>query len=82
MAKELINNCVDDKYTEILFSPDLSARKDRGEGMSPLYVKVKDLGDGIEKVVLIALWLEALKPSLVLWDDFEGSAHPTLIKGF
>jgi len=44
-------------------------------------VKVKDLGDGIEKVVLIALWLEALKPSLVLWDDFEGSAHPSLIKG-
>jgi energy-coupling factor transporter ATP-binding protein EcfA2 len=81
VAKELVNNCVDDKYTEILFSPELSARKDRGENMSPLYVKVKDLGDGIEKVVLIALWLEALKPSLVLWDDFEGSAHPTLIKG-
>ena len=81
MAKELVNNCVDDKYTEILFAPELSARKDRGEGISPLYVKVKDLGDGIEKVVLIALWLEALKPSLVLWDDFEGSAHPSLIKG-
>lgn len=81
VAKELVNNCVDDKYTEILFAPELSARKDRGDGLSPLYVKVKDLGDGIEKAVLIALWLEALKPSLVLWDDFEGSAHPTLIKG-
>ena len=81
VAKELVNNCVDDKYTEILFAPELSARKERGEGIPPLYVKVKDLGDGIEKVVLIALWLEALKPSLVLWDDFEGSAHPSLIKG-
>jgi len=81
VAKELVNKCVDDKYTEILFAPELSARKDRGDGLSPLYVKVKDLGDGIEKVVLIALWLEALKPSLVLWDDFEGTAHPTLIKG-
>jgi energy-coupling factor transporter ATP-binding protein EcfA2 len=80
VAKELVNNCVDDKYTEILFAPELSARKDRGADRSPLYVKVKDLGDGIEKVVLIALWLEALKPSLVLWDDFEGTAHPTLIK--
>lgn len=81
VAKELVNNCVDDKYTEILFAPELSPRKERGEGIPPLYVKVKDLGDGIEKVVLIALWLEALKPSLVLWDDFEGSAHPSLIKG-
>jgi hypothetical protein len=56
VTKELINKCVVDKYTEILFAPDLSARKERGEG-KPLYVKVKDLGDGIEKVVIIALWL-------------------------
>ncbi|MGA2385441.1 MAG: AAA family ATPase [Candidatus Bathyarchaeia archaeon] len=80
VAKELVNKCVDDKYTEILFAPDLSARKERGEGRSPLYVKVKDLGAGIEKTVIITLWLEAQKPSLVLWDDFEGSAHPALIK--
>jgi predicted ATPase len=58
----------------------LSARKERGESKPPLYIKVKDLGDGIQKVVLTALWLEAMKPSLILWDDFEGSAHPTLIK--
>ena len=80
VARELINKCVDDSYTEILFAPELSARKERGEGKPPLYIKVKDLGDGIQKVVLTALWLEAMKPSIVLWDDFEGSAHPTLIK--
>jgi energy-coupling factor transporter ATP-binding protein EcfA2 len=80
VAKELVNKCVDDRYTEILFAPELSARKERGDNKSPLYVKVKDLGDGIQKTVIIALWLEALKPSLVLWDDFEGSAHPTLIR--
>jgi hypothetical protein len=80
VAKDLINKCVDDKYTEILFAPEISARKERGDDKSPLYVKVKDLGAGIEKTVVIALWLEALKPSLVIWDDFEGSAHPTLIK--
>ena len=80
VARELVNKCVDDKYTEILFTPDLSARKERGEGKPPMYIKVKDLGAGIEKTVVIALWLEALKPSLVLWDDFEGSAHPTLIR--
>ena len=43
-------------------------------------MKIKDLGDGIEKTALLVLWLEALNPSLILWDDFEGSAHPTLIR--
>jgi len=80
IARDLVNKCVDDSYTEILFAPELSARKERGDGKSPLYIKLKDLGDGVEKVVLTALWLEAMNPSLVLWDDFEGSAHPTLIK--
>jgi hypothetical protein len=80
VAEELINKCVDDRYSEVFFAPELSARKERGEGKSLLYVKVRDLGDGIEKTVLLALWLEALNPSLILWDDFEGSAHPTLIK--
>ena len=80
VTKELINKCVDDNYTEILFAPELSARKELGENKSPLYVKLKDLGDGVEKVVLVALWLEAMNPSLVLWDDFEGSAHPSLIR--
>lgn len=26
------------------------------------------------------LWLETISPELVLWDDFEASVHPTLIK--
>jgi hypothetical protein len=80
VARELINKCVDDSYTEILFAPELSARKELGDSKPPLYIKVKDLGDGVEKVILTALWLEAISPSLILWDDFEGSAHPTLIK--
>ena len=79
VAKELINKCVDDRYTEILFTPEMSARKELPNG-NILYIKIKDLGNGIEKVVITTLLLEALKPSLILWDDFEGSAHPTLIK--
>lgn len=79
VAKELINKCVDDKYTEILFAPELSARKQLPDG-NVLYIKIKDLGDGIEKVALLVLWLEALNPALILWDDFEGSAHPSLIE--
>jgi AAA15 family ATPase/GTPase len=76
----LVNKCVDDKYTEVLRTPELSARKERGKDNLPLYIKIKDLGDGIQKVVTTGLWLEAINPSLVLWDDFEGSAHPSLIK--
>lgn len=79
VAKEIINQCVDDKYSEIFFAPELSGRKELPDG-NALYVKIKDLGDGIEKVALLVLWLEALSPSLILWDDFEGSAHPTLIR--
>jgi energy-coupling factor transporter ATP-binding protein EcfA2 len=79
VAKELINECVDDKYTEIFFTPEMRARKEMPDG-KVLYVKIRDLGDGVEKAALVALWLEAIKPALVLWDDFEASAHPTLIK--
>ena len=80
VVKELINKCIDDKYTEILMiSPPLRARKERADGQ-PLYINVKDLGDGVEKVAITTLWLDAINPALVLWDDFEGSAHPSLIK--
>lgn len=79
VAKNLISECVDDVYTELFFGPELSGRKELPDG-NVLYIKIKDLGAGIEKVALFALWLEALRPDLVLWDDFEGSAHPTLIK--
>jgi len=79
VVKELVNECVDDRYTEILFAPELSLRKEPTDG-TPFYVRIRDLGDGIEKVATIAIWLEALNPDIVLWDDFEGSAHPTLIR--
>ena len=80
VARELVNKCVDDVYTEILFlGKEPSARKELS-GERVLYVKLRDLGDGIEKAILVALWLEALKPRLVLWDDFEASAHPSLIR--
>lgn len=75
---KLINECVDDKYSEVLFSPDLRLRKETPNNI--LYIKIKDLGDGIKKIAVLFMWLEALKPSLILWDDFEGSAHPALLK--
>ena len=80
VVRDLVNKCVDDIYTEILLdSPMLRVRKELpGDGV--FYIKIEDLGDGIERVILISLWLEALKPKLVLWDDFEASLHPTLIR--
>lgn len=74
---KLINDCVDDEYSEVLFSPELRFRKELPDNI--FYIKIKDLGDGIKKIILLFLWLEALKPALILWDDFEGSAHPSLI---
>jgi len=79
VARQLINECVDDRYTEVFFTPELRLRKEFPD-KRVLYVKMKDLGDGVEKASLVALWLEALKPALVLWDDFEASAHPTLVR--
>lgn len=79
VINELINKCVDDKYSEVFFAPDLQARKEPSKG-TPYYVKIKDLGDGIERVTMITMFLEAIKPRLILWDDFEASVHPSLLK--
>ena len=81
VARELVNKCVDDVYMEISLRKGVepSAKKEL-PGERVLDVKLRDLGDGAEKAILVALWLEALKPRLVLWDDFEASAHPSLIR--
>lgn len=71
-----INECIDETYTEIL-EEGTSVRK---EAESPYYIKLEDLGDGVEKAIKVMLFFEAIKPKLILWDDFEASAHPSLIK--
>ncbi len=78
-VKELVNPVVSDTYTEVLIEKDkLKLRKERMDG--PLYIHISDLGGGVQRVLTIALALEYLKPSLVLWDDLESSAHPGLIE--
>jgi len=71
-----INECIDETYTEIL-EEGTSVRK---EAKSPYYIKLEDLGDGVEKAIKVMLFFEAIKPKLILWDNFEASAHPSLIK--
>jgi len=75
-----INECIDDKYTEVLpYKDALCARKEI-PGTGPIYIKIADLGDGIEKAVAIMLFANAYNPHIILWDDFETTAHPTLIR--
>ena len=70
---------ISDEFTEVTLQRDyLVVRKEvDGRGM---YVKLDDQGGGVRRFLLVGLWLEALKPRVVLWDDFEASAHPSLIK--
>jgi predicted ATPase len=81
LMQEIVNKCVDDEYTELLFNPEIVGRKQTSENV-PYYVNIKDLGSGITRVVLIALWLQLFEPHLILLDDFETSLHPNIIKEF
>jgi len=79
-VRELVNPAVDERFTEVVKrDASLWARKEVGEGR-PYYVRLEDLGDGIEKALAAFAFVELCSPELVLWDDFEGSAHPSLIR--
>lgn len=79
IVKDIINKSVNDTFTEIIVrEKELYARKEVNG--KPFYVKVRDLGDGVKKILSVLMWLDACSPELVLWDDFEASVHPTLIK--
>lgn len=80
IVREIINKSVNESFTEVTPREDeLYVRKEVSGGV-PFHVKVRDLGDGIKKMLSVLLWLETSSPELVLWDDFEASVHPTLIK--
>jgi len=80
VARDVVNKCVDEVFTEVLFSEgELRLRREPSHG-PPFYVRLKDMGDGLKRAISILLWLEAAKPTLVLWDDFESNMHPSLIK--
>jgi AAA15 family ATPase/GTPase len=75
---ELISKCVDDNFTEIILDI-MKIRKELPDG-NKFYIHLDDLGDGVKKAVRVMLLIEALEPKLILWDDFEVFAHPSLIK--
>lgn len=77
---KFLNECVNDKYSEIVFLEPISLRKIYEN--NKVYLQLRDLGSGAEKVVKIMALLEVLSPKLVLIDDFETGLHPTMIKLF
>ena len=74
---KLINECVNDNFTEIVLET-MRVRKEINDNI--LYIKLEDLGQGLVKTIPPLLWIETHKPKLLLWDDFEISAHPSLIR--
>ncbi|PKP58133.1 MAG: hypothetical protein CVT89_03345 [Candidatus Altiarchaeales archaeon HGW-Altiarchaeales-2] len=74
---EFINKCVNDKFTDI-YLPDFKLRKELSDNV--LYIPIEDLGSGLVKIIPVLLWIETFSPKILLWDDFEISAHPSLIK--
>ena len=74
---KVISRCVKEEITEILDGKRI--RKVLPDG-NIFYINLDDLGDGIRKVVKVMLLIESLNPNIILWDDFEIFAHPTLIK--
>ena len=75
---KLISKCVEDEFTEI-YLDTMKLRKELPDG-NAFYIHLDDLGDGIKKAVRVMLLLEAVKPKIVLWDDFEIFAHRSLIE--
>ena len=81
IVRDLVSKVVHDRFTELFLGAErtLMLRKELPDDKI-FWIKVIDIGDGIERALITALYLEALQPKLVLWDDFEASAHPGLIE--
>jgi len=81
VVKDLLELTVYDKFTEVIIKRNsLCARKEVSEEIGPLYINVDSLGEGIRRVILIYLAVEHLKPKILLWDDIEVAAHPSLLE--
>jgi len=81
VIKEVLEPTIYDKLTEVIIKRDkLCARKEVSENIGPLYINIDSLGEGIKRAILIYLAVEHLKPKILIWDDIEVAAHPSLIE--
>lgn len=77
--RDWIVRAVEDGFTEVLIRySDMAVRKEVPNGVC--YVRLEDLGDGVKRFLPAILWIETLRPRVVLWDDLEAAAHPALVK--
>jgi predicted ATPase len=80
LVRELISKVVEDRFTEVSVKfNDLVLRKELPQN-DVAYIRIDHVGDGVKRFLTGALWLETVKPKVVLWDDLESAAHPSLIK--
>jgi hypothetical protein len=76
--RELLRDVVYDRFTEVFpRESELYARKEVGD--TAIYVRLSDLGEGVRRFILTYFAVEHLNPVLVLWDDIEVAAHPSLL---
>lgn len=81
VVRDLVDRVVRDDYEHAFVGwGDLRLSKRLSDGRV-LSIKAADVGDGVKRVLIAALMLEAVRPRLVLWDDIEAAAHPGLIEG-
>ncbi|MHA1488472.1 MAG: AAA family ATPase [Promethearchaeota archaeon] len=75
-----LNKCVNDVYSELVFLEPISLRKVYSD--NKVYLELKDLGSGAEKLIKMLALFEVLSPQLIIIDDFETGFHPSMIKLF
>jgi energy-coupling factor transporter ATP-binding protein EcfA2 len=76
--REQLKGVVYDRFTEVFpRDGELFARKEVGG--TAIYVSLNDLGEGVRRFVLTYFAVEHVNPALVLWDDVEVAAHPSLM---
>lgn len=80
VLKDVVNPSISEKFTEVLAGQvTLQARKEFPDGTST-YIRLNELGSGLQRVIIPLLLFEATNPSIVLWDDIENGMHPTLLE--
>ena len=78
IIREYIVRAVADKLTEASLRKDyIVVRKELPK--TAAYIKLADLGDGVERFLTAALWIETIKPKVILWDDLEAALHPQMV---
>jgi hypothetical protein len=79
IVKNFVTKVVEDRFTDtsVRFQ-EIVLRKELQDDVA--YIRLNDVGGGVKRFLTAALWLEAIKPRVVLWDDLEASAHPSLIR--